>query len=132
MSRIHSKRAFDFIKTFCLLLVILFLALYALKENIQLYLTPSDWYQRPIYNYFKLGGLVAKDSIKDISGEVRFIITDGKRSIKVKYKGILPSLFKEGKGVIVEGRMNKSHFEAKTVLAKHDENYRPPNVKEHV
>ena len=75
------------------------------------------------------GGLVKENSVDKIETSVRFIITDLKNDINVSYDGILPNLFSEGKGVIAEGRLkDKKYFIADTILAKHDENYMPPEV----
>ena len=75
--------------------------------------------------------MVKEDSIKIKSNEVNFIITDFKNEIYVSYSGVLPNLFSEGKGVVAEGYLkDRSFFEASKILAKHDENYMPPEVKE--
>ena len=82
---------------------------------------------------FRLGGLVEADSVRHEDGtlKVSFTVTDGGASIPVQYEGILPDLFREGQGVVVEGAIDDAGiFQAETVLAKHDENYMPPEVAE--
>ena len=109
------------------------LILYALKQNINVFLTPSQLaHTHPSSHYhFRLGGLIKKGSIvHDKTGlGVEFIVTDLKQELRVRYVGVLPDLFKEGTGVIAEGSLNHPHlFTANLVLAKHDENYMPKNV----
>ncbi len=107
--------------------------LYALKQNINVFLTPSQLAKTPISSdyHFRLGGLVKNGSVlREKQGlGVQFIITDFKQDVTARYVGVLPDLFHEGKGVIVEGSLNsKGLFIATQVLAKHDENYMPKNV----
>lgn len=109
------------------------LILYALNQNINVFMTPKQLATTSIKtNYtFRLGGMVKKGSVvHDPNGlGVTFIVTDFKKEISVHYTGILPDLFREGKGVIAEGSMNaQGTFIASQVLAKHDENYMPKNV----
>ena len=81
-------------------------------------------------NQIRIGGMVKENSIKIKANEVNFIITDFKNEINVIYTGVVPNLFSEGKGVVAEGYLkDKSFFEASKILAKHDENYMPPEVK---
>ena len=78
----------------------------------------------------RVGGMVKENSIKITSNNINFVITDFKNEINVIYSGVLPNLFSEGKGVVAEGYLkDKSFFEASKILAKHDENYMPPEVK---
>lgn len=107
---------------------------YALRQNISLFYAPSDLSKTPppLYGRIRLGGMVEKGSLhrstKDLS--VEFKITDYKKSITVAYRGILPDLFREGQGIVALGElMDKDHFKADEVLAKHDANYMPPEVK---
>lgn len=107
------------------------LVLFALRQNINLFYTPSQIVSlEPIPNHtVRLGGLVQKNSVEHVADDltVKFIITDGNVDIPIIYHGILPNLFREGQGVIVQGKFNQQkHFIAEEVLAKHDENYRPP------
>ncbi len=109
------------------------LVLNALKDNVSLYFTPTQVYNReaPIDRSFRIGGLVEAGSMKR-EGDgltVHFVITDLKKSLPVVYKGILPDLFKEGKGVVAQGKMEADGvMHASEVLAKHDENYMPPEA----
>jgi cytochrome c-type biogenesis protein CcmE len=108
------------------------LVLFALNKNINLYYTPSQltFSQLPKAN-LRLGGLVKKGSLRRERDTltIKFIITDYIREVPIQYTGIVPALFREGQGVIVEGYFNKNHlFEASQVLAKHDEKYMPPGI----
>lgn len=108
------------------------LALFALKQNINLFYAPSEvaLQQIPANKSIRVGGMVVKNSVvhyEDTS--VEFVITDFNKDMKIKYKGILPDLFKENQGVVVLGTLQKNgEFKASQVLAKHDENYMPPEV----
>lgn len=109
------------------------LMLYALRQNINIFLTPSQIAAAHLTEaqHFRLGGLIKAGSIvRDPAGlGVEFIVTDLKNDLRVRYVGVLPDLFREGTGVIAEGQLNKSSlFMANVVLAKHDENYMPKNV----
>jgi cytochrome c-type biogenesis protein CcmE len=109
------------------------LALYALNRNINLYYTPSQLMQaQPLSNQIiRIGGLVEKGSVHFESQGLRvhFVLTDGKKNIVVIYNDLLPTLFREGQGVVVQGKLNNQGvFLADQVLAKHDENYRPPGL----
>ncbi len=109
------------------------LVLYALKNNVSLYFTPTQVYNKeaPQGRNFRIGGLVEAGSVKrDADGlRVRFNITDTVNTMPVIYKGILPDLFKEGKGVVAQGKLESDNvFHAEEVLAKHDENYMPPEA----
>ena len=111
------------------------LVLNALKDNVSLYFTPTQVYnkQAPQDRNFRIGGLVEAGSlIREKDGlTVHFMITDLKRSLPVIYKGILPDLFKEGKGVVAQGKMEADGvMHVSEVLAKHDENYMPPEAKD--
>ena len=108
------------------------LVLNALNSNIALYVTPSEVAagKSPKGQAFRIGGLVKEGSIKRDNLTVHFIVTDMARDIRVSYTGILPDLFKEGKGAVVQGRLEADgRFTAAEVLAKHDENYMPPEAK---
>jgi cytochrome c-type biogenesis protein CcmE len=109
------------------------LVLYSLRGNVNLYFTPTQVFnnEAPVGRSFRIGGLVEEGSIKrEKDGlTVNFVITDTHRSIPVVYKGILPDLFKEGKGVVAQGRVEADGLmRAEEVLAKHDENYMPPEA----
>ncbi len=108
------------------------LILNALNSNIALYVTPSDVAagKSPAGQVFRIGGMVKDGSIKRDGLTVNFVITDMVKDIPVAYTGILPDLFKEGKGAVIQGRLDPSgQFIASEVLAKHDENYMPPEAK---
>ena len=109
-----------------------YLILKSLEENVVYFLSPSEIFnsQKIPKEKIRIGGMVKNNSIKVNSNAINFIITDFKKEILVIYSGSVPNLFKEGKGVVAEGNLlNRNMFEAKKILAKHDENYMPPEVK---
>ena len=109
------------------------LALYALRQNINLFYTPTQLveHQAPEDQRIQVGGLVMQGSLQRApdSLAVRFTITDLKNQVEVVYTGILPDLFREGQGIVANGRFEKGVVVADEVLAKHDEKYMPPQVK---
>jgi len=108
------------------------LTLNALDSNIALYVTPTEVLagKAPQGKAFRIGGLVKEGSVKRQDMTVRFIITDTAKEIPVAYTGILPDLFRDGKGAVVQGRLGTDGvFSATEVLAKHDENYMPPEAQ---
>ena len=110
-----------------------FLVLQSLKENVVYFQSPSEIKSLIELNEKKIrvGGMVKEQSVFINSDEVNFIITDFKNEINVVYSGAVPNLFAEGKGVVAEGFLkDKNYFTATKILAKHDENYMPPEVKE--
>ncbi|MDC1139344.1 cytochrome c maturation protein CcmE [Candidatus Pelagibacter sp.] len=110
-----------------------FLVLKSLKENVVYFQSPSEVKSLIELNKKKIriGGMVKEQSVFINSNEVNFIITDFKNEINVVYSGAVPNLFAEGKGVVAEGFLkDKNYFTATKILAKHDENYMPPEVKE--
>ena len=118
--------------TFVSLILIVFLILKSLEENVVYFKSPTE-----IKNLSELtnkkvrvGGMVKKNSLEVNAKEISFVITDFKNEIKVTYSGIVPNLFEEEKGVVAEGFIqDRKFFVAKKILAKHDENYMPPEVK---
>ena len=128
------KLRFFFITLILLILILtVFLVLKTLEENVVYFKSPSDIkLLTEIGNKkIRIGGMVKKNSIKMSNNELSFIITDFKNEINVIYSGIVPNLFSEGKGVVAEGFLkDRIFFEASKILAKHDENYMPPEVKE--
>ena len=109
------------------------LVLYALNSNIVFFYTPTQVAQQeaPKGRNFRVGGLVQPGSLQRDSTRVSFVVTDNVRQIPVTYTGSLPDLFKEGKGVVAQGRLGvDGTFTASEVLAKHDENYMPPEAAE--
>jgi len=127
------KLRFLFISLLSLSLILsIFLVLKSLEENVIYFKSPSDiQLLNEIKNKkIRIGGMVKENSIQISSDKVNFIITDLKNEINVTYSGSVPNLFSEGKGVVAEGYLkDKSFFEASKILAKHDENYMPPEVK---
>ena len=117
-----------------------YLGVKAFSENLLYFYTPSDIKdgKAPIGKSFRIGGLVKTDSFERNGMRATFVVTDNSESIKVIYDGILPDLFREGQGVVATGSVTcprkgwtcKNIFKATEVLAKHDENYMPPEVKE--
>ena len=127
------KLRFFFITLILFTLILsVFLVLKSLEENVVYFKSPSDiqLISEVKNKKIRVGGMVKTDSIKITSNEVKFIITDFKNEINVFYSGLIPNLFSEGKGVVAEGYLkDKNFFEALKILAKHDENYMPPEVK---
>jgi len=114
-------------------ILIVYLVLQSLKENVIYFQSPSEIKFLTELNNKKIrvGGMVKEQSVFINSNEVNFIITDFKNEINVVYSGAVPNLFAEGKGVVAEGFLkDKNYFTATKILAKHDENYMPPEVKE--
>ena len=125
-----SKRLFVIAAIASLLGVAAMLVLGALRDNIVFFYTPSEINQsdRQPGRQLRLGGLV-KDGSVEINGmQSVFVVTDGSANITVRYNNALPSLFREGQGVVAEGRVENGIFMAQNVLAKHDENYMPAEV----
>ena len=108
-----------------------FLIIKALDSNLDFFFTPSELYAQniPDNKRIKVGGMVLEGSVKRDKTNIIFEITDYKNSITVNFNGIVPDLFQEGSGVVVLGYMNKDVILAEEVLAKHDENYMPPNLE---
>ena len=110
-----------------------FLILQSLKENVVYFQSPSEIknLKKIIKKKIRVGGMVKENSIIMNSDNINFIITDFKNEISVIYSGAIPNLFEEGKGVVAEGFLkDRNYFSATKILAKHDENYMPPEVKE--
>ena len=110
-----------------------YLVLKSLEENVVYFLSPTEIKNLTEINQKKIriGGMVKEQSIIIKSDKISFIVTDFKNEINVSYSGSVPNLFAEGKGVVAEGYLkDKSYFSAVKILAKHDENYMPPEVKE--
>ena len=109
------------------------LILMALEDNIVYFYTPNDLIEKfgdtkNIQNKIRIGGLVLESSINKEGEKTIFMITDRKEEVKVVFKGPLPDLFREGQGIVAEGMFQNNNFIASEVLAKHDENYMPPEV----
>ena len=127
------KLRFIFVLTILLTLILsAFLVLKSLKDNVVFFQSPTEIQIQEEFKKKKIriGGMVKNKSININSDEVSFIITDFKNEINVTYSGVLPNLFTEGKGVVAEGYLkDRNFFLATKILAKHDENYMPPEVK---
>ncbi len=131
MNPIRKKRIYN------ILFVLLFsvsgisLILYSLNSNLDYFFTPTELKDRniPADKRIKVGGMVLSGSVERISSSISFVITDYENSIKVEYEGIVPDLFKEDSGVVVLGNLRDRILYAEEVLAKHDENYMPPNIE---
>ena len=115
------------------LIIAAILTFKAFEENMMFFITITDVVENnkaPIGREFRVGGLVVNDSIKRETGSLTmsFILTDNRNQLTVNYTGVLPDLFREGQGVVAIGKLNQNVFIADTILAKHDENYMPPEV----
>jgi len=108
------------------------LVLNAFQSNLVFFYSPSQVASKeaPVNRTFRLGGMVEAGSVKRDGVMVSFVVTDTVKTVPVRYQGILPDLFKEGKGVVAQGQLQGGEFVAKEVLAKHDENYMPPEAAE--
>lgn len=108
------------------------LVLNAFESNLVFFYSPTQVAanEAPAQRVFRIGGLVEEGSVKRDGVQVSFVITDTAKTVPVRYEGILPDLFKEGKGVVAQGQMQGPVFVAREVLAKHDENYMPPEAAE--
>ena len=113
-------------------IVVVFVVLKSLEENVVYFFSPTEIYNKENISFNKkirVGGLVKEGSISNNQTSVNFIVTDLNNEIIVSYSGSLPNLFSEGKGVVAEGKLkDKKYFIADKILAKHDENYMPPEV----
>ena len=117
-----------------ILILVVFLVLKSLEENVVYFFSPTEIHTKSNISFDKkirIGGLVKINSVTKKETSINFIITDLKNEIIVTYNGLLPNLFSEEKGVIAEGKLvDRSYFIADKILAKHDENYMPPEVSE--
>ena len=133
LSRKVKSRIFFLFFLSILAVAIIFFTLKSLEENVVYFLTPTEIYNKTDISFKKkirVGGLVKINSVNKDETSINFIITDLDNEIIVSYKGLVPNLFSEGKGVVAEGKLkDKKYFIADKILAKHDENYKPPEVK---
>ena len=121
-----------------LILIVLILSVYlvlkSLEDNVIYFISPTEIKEIGEIDYtkkYRVGGMVKKNSVSMDSNQVSFTITDFKNEINVKFSGVIPNLFSEEKGVVAEGFLKDRNFlEASKILAKHDENYMPPEVRE--
>ena len=127
-----KSRIFLLLASIILVALVIFVVLRSLEENVVYFFSPTEIYNKANISFDKkirIGGLVKKNSISKNDTSINFIITDLKKEIVVSYNGIVPNLFSEGKGVVAEGKLkDKKYFIADKILAKHDENYMPPEV----
>ena len=134
LSRKVKSRIFFLFFLSILAVAIIFFTLKSLEENVVYFLTPTEIYNKADISFEKkirVGGLVKINSVNKDETLINFIITDLNNEIIVSYNGLVPNLFSEGKGVVAEGKLkDKKYFIADKILAKHDENYMPPEVKE--
>tara|TARA_B100000700_G_scaffold327316_1_gene441500 strand:- start:142 stop:561 length:420 start_codon:yes stop_codon:yes gene_type:complete len=130
--KVKSRILFLSLSSFLAVLII-FLVLKSLEKNVVYFFSPTEiFYDKEINikKKIRIGGLVKEDSLIKNENSFKFIVTDRKNEIIVSYTGLLPNLFSEGKGVVAEGKLkDRKYFIADTILAKHDENYMPPEVK---
>ena len=133
LSKKVKSRIFFLFFTMVLAAVGMFIVFKSLENNVVYFFSPTEIYNKTNISFGKkirVGGLVKVNSINKNEASISFVITDLKKEIIVSYTGILPNLFSEGKGVIAEGKLkDKKYFVADKILAKHDENYMPPEVK---
>ena len=117
----------------CLLVSVIVFSIKTLEKNVLYFLSPTEIKMKQNINFNKkirIGGMVKRGSILVNNREIKFVVTDLKNEIIVSYRGTVPNLFLEGKGVIAEGQLkDKKFFIAKKILAKHDENYMPPDIE---
>ena len=130
--KVKSRILFLSLSSFLAVLII-FLVLKSLEKNVVYFFSPTEiFYDKEIdlKKKIRVGGLVKENSLVKNENSFKFIVTDQKNEIIVSYTGLLPNLFSEGKGVVAEGKLkDRKYFIADTILAKHDENYMPPEVK---
>ena len=131
MNPIRKKRIYSILFVFLFSVSGISLILYSLNSNLDYFFTPTELKDRniPANKRIKVGGMVLSGSVERISSSISFVITDYENSIKVEYEGIVPDLFKEDSGVVVLGNLRDKILYAEEVLAKHDENYMPPNIE---
>ena len=134
LSRKAKTRIFFLVVSLVIATGIIFFVLKSLEKNVVYFFSPTEIYNKSNISFNKIirvGGLVKKGSIKKKNTTTIFIVTDLKNEILVSYDGALPNLFSEEKGVVAEGILkDKKYFVANTILAKHDENYMPPEVSD--
>ena len=134
LSKKVKSRIFFLSALLVLAALVIFVILRSLEENVVYFLSPTEIYNSTniqVDKKIRVGGIVKLNSIKKNGISTNFIITDLKKEIVVTYNGLVPNLFSEGKGVIAEGKLrDKKYFIADKILAKHDENYMPPEVSD--
>ena len=135
MLNIKTKNRLSVFIVVTLFCIILFALIFkTLEDNVLYFYSPTEIKESEKVTFNKnirIGGMVKNGSVETKKNEIKFVVTDYKNEIIVSYKGTVPALFAEGKGVVAEGKLqDKKLFLAKRILAKHDENYMPPEIKE--
>lgn len=135
MHPLRKRRLYGWLTLVVLLCVVVFLVLYAMRQNISLFYTPAEIESGavPLGARVRVGGMVMRGSVHHAAQglQVSFQITDFKKQLTVHYRGVLPDLFREGQGVVVSGYLNHhGDIQANEVLAKHDANYMPPAIRD--
>ena len=132
LSKKARSRLFVLMFLLVLAVVVIFVVLKSLEENVVYFFSPTEIYNNENISFNKkirVGGLVKEGSLTNNQAMINFVVTDLNNEIVVSYSGLLPNLFSEGKGVVAEGKLkDKKYFIADKILAKHDENYMPPEV----
>ena len=132
LSKKVRSRFFVLMFLLVLAIVVIFVVLKSLEENVVYFFSPTEIYNNENISFNKkirVGGLVKEGSLTNNQAMINFVVTDLNNEIMVSYSGLLPNLFSEGKGVVAEGKLkDKKYFIADKILAKHDENYMPPEV----
>ena len=132
LSKKARSRFFVLMFLLVLAIVVIFVVLKSLEENVVYFFSPTEIYNNENISFNKkirVGGLVKEGSLTNNQATINFVVTDLNNEIVVSYSGLLPNLFSEGKGVVAEGKLkDKKYFIADKILAKHDENYMPPEV----
>ena len=132
LSKKVKSRIFFLMLALVSVAIVIFIILRSLEENVVYFFSPTEIYNKTnisLNTKIRVGGLVKMNSIIKNETSINFIITDLKKEILVSYNGLVPNLFSEGKGVVAEGKLkDRKYFVADKILAKHDENYMPPEV----
>lgn len=127
MQKEAKNRLITIIICFCSAVIGISIILYNLEKSIVFFVSPSKINEVEQGKELRIGGVVKVDSINKIAAnEISFVITDNIKDLEILYQGVLPALFREGQGIIAIGKLSNGKFIARELLAKHDENYRPP------
>ncbi|MDC3102390.1 cytochrome c maturation protein CcmE [Gammaproteobacteria bacterium] len=131
MNQIRKKRLYNILLVSIFSVSGISLILYSLNSNLDYFFTPTELKEQNISSdkRIKIGGMVLEGSVFRNDSNISFTVTDYESFVKVEFKGIVPDLFQEGSGVVALGYLNDEVFYAEEVLAKHDENYMPPNIE---
>ena len=131
MNQIRKKRLYNILLVFLFSVSGISLILYSLNSNLDYFFTPTELKEQNISSdkRIKIGGMVLEGSVFRNDSNISFTVTDYESFVRVEFKGIVPDLFQEGSGVVALGYLNDEVFYAEEVLAKHDENYMPPNIE---